>query len=95
MYKGKNTKTGEIVAIKVIDKHVINLNDPFFAESLKKEIEILKKLKSPHIVKMFDVYGTTNNVYMMIEFCEGGDLRSFLKKQNYMLDESLAISIIR
>lgn len=95
MYKGKNIKTGETVAIKVIDKHSVNVKDQFIAESLKKEIEILKTLKSPHIVQMYDVYGTPNNIYMMIEFCEGGDLRSFLKKHEYKLEENVAVDIIR
>jgi len=27
VYKGKNVKNGEIVAIKVIDKHCVNLKD--------------------------------------------------------------------
>ena len=58
VYKGKNVNTNETVAIKVIDKKSVNLKDPFLAESLKKEIKIMEKLKSPHIVKMFDVYGT-------------------------------------
>jgi serine/threonine protein kinase len=35
----------------------------------------MEKLKSEHIVKMFDVFGTSNNIYMMIEYCNGGDLR--------------------
>jgi serine/threonine protein kinase len=45
------------------------------ADSLKQEIKIMEKLKSDHIVKMFDVLGTKNNIYMMIEYCNGGDLR--------------------
>ena len=84
VYKGKNMKSDEIVAIKVIDKKqglnlnflfhtslilaiifplfflpfIVNLKDPFLADSLKKEIKIMEKLKSQHIVKMFDVFGT-------------------------------------
>lgn len=44
---------------------------------------------------MYDVYGTSNNIYMMIEFCEGGDLRNFLKKNDYKLEENVAVDIIR
>ncbi len=36
---------------------------------------------------MYDVFGTKNNIYLMLELCEGGDLRKFLKKHNYMLEE--------
>ncbi|KRX07671.1 Protein kinase-like domain [Pseudocohnilembus persalinus] len=79
---------------KVIDKNQINLKDPFLAESLKKEIKIMESLKSPHIVKMYDVFGTQNNIYLMLEYCNGGDLRHLLKKNNGRLQEDVAINIL-
>lgn len=35
----------------------------------------MENVKSNHIVKIFDVYSTQNNIYMMLEYCDGGDLR--------------------
>jgi len=34
----------------------------------------MQKLKSPNIVSLFDVMETTNNYYIIQEFCDGGDL---------------------
>ena len=55
VYKGKNQKTGEIVAVKCISMKLIT--DPYMVESLKKEISVMKQLTSPNVVKMFDVEG--------------------------------------
>ncbi len=39
------------------------------------EIELLKRFDHPNIVKLYDTLFTKNNVYMVTEFCEGGDLK--------------------
>ncbi len=31
-------------------------------------------------MRLYDVYLTQNNVYLIMEMCDGGDLRSFMKK---------------
>lgn len=39
----------------------------------------MKKIEHPNIVKLLDVYQTNNNLYIVTEFCDEGDLRSYLK----------------
>ncbi len=46
---------------------------------LSNEIETLKKLKCENTLRLHDVYHTVNNTYIITEFCEQGDLGSFLK----------------
>lgn len=75
VYKGKDLNNGQVVAIKVINKQQVVQQDSFLYESLKKEIKIMEKMKSIHIVKIYDVFGTQNNIYLMLEYCDGGDLR--------------------
>jgi serine/threonine protein kinase len=36
---------------------------------LESEINIMKKLNHPNIVKIFDVLLTINNAYVIIEYC--------------------------
>ncbi len=40
----------------------------------------MKKIDHPNIVKLFDVYQTNNNMYIVTEYCKAGDLNSYLKK---------------
>lgn len=34
----------------------------------------MKRLDDPLLVKMYDNFQTDNNVYIILEFCNGGDL---------------------
>ena len=54
----------------------------------------MKKLDHENIVRLFDVYQTSNNMYIVTEFCEGGDLRSFLKRER-KLSEAQALYFLK
>ena len=41
----------------------------------------MKKVDHGNIVKLFDVYQTTNNMYIITELCEDGDFYNFLQKK--------------
>lgn len=78
VYKGKNVKTNEIVAIKCMDMSAFT--DKFMLDSLKNEINVMKQLKSDNVVKLFDVLQDNKYTYIILEFCPDGDLNKFIKK---------------
>lgn len=41
---------------------------------LKYEIDILKNLDHPNIVKLYEVFEDKNNIYLVTELCTGGEL---------------------
>jgi len=45
-----------------------------FIEELHNEIAILQSLDHPNIVKAYEVYETSVNIYLVLEHCSGGDL---------------------
>jgi serine/threonine protein kinase len=47
---------------------------PTLYENLRNEINILTKISSLWVIKLFDIKCTKNNVYLIMEFCNGGDL---------------------
>ena len=49
-------------------------------EKLKREVNIQKQLKSNHIVRLLDISQTDNNLYLFLEYCNGGSLEDYLKK---------------
>jgi calcium-dependent protein kinase len=76
VYKIKriNSNGREIIrALKEISKEILNQNAES-AEELKNEIEVLKKLDHPNIVKIFEFYEDDKNLYIINEFCGGGDV---------------------
>lgn len=44
-----------------------------------KEINIMKKLDHPNIIQFIDAKKTDNNIYLIMEYCDGGSLESFVK----------------
>eukprot|EP01027_Heterolobosea_sp_BB2_P016967 GEZU01024076.1.p1 GENE.GEZU01024076.1~~GEZU01024076.1.p1 ORF type:complete len:331 (+),score=90.96 GEZU01024076.1:85-1077(+) len=63
-------QTGRQVAIKVIDKFNIEVNEA----SLKTEVTILKSVSHPNIVNLYDVYENETKVYLVMELLTGGEL---------------------
>ena len=47
----------------------------------------MKKMEHENIVKLLDVYQTSNNMYIVTEFCEEGDLRNYLKKKKKLTEQ--------
>ena len=60
-------------ACKVIMRK--NLTSRIFS-NLKNEINILSKIKSPHVIGLKDLQKTENNFYLVMEYCNGGDLEN-------------------
>lgn len=71
--KGINRFTGEEVAIKVIERKLFRFDQSKW-EAQVKEIEIMKQLDHPSVVKLLDFYNTENILYIVVEFISGGEL---------------------
>ncbi|CAD8109433.1 unnamed protein product [Paramecium sonneborni] len=87
VYRGRNDETNEIVAIKVIDKK--GLKTPLHYQLLRSEVEALSQLNSNNIMRLYKVYYTENNTYLITEYCDSGDLGSLLSKQGIQKEGQL------
>jgi serine/threonine protein kinase len=54
--KCKNKDTGEVCAVKVIDKRKLGACTQTAAQVLCREVKLLLDLDHPHIIKLHDVY---------------------------------------
>jgi calcium-dependent protein kinase len=54
--------------------HLNRITDETFIDELQNEIEILKQLDHPHIVRLIETFNHRNQVFMVMELCTGGDL---------------------
>ncbi|XP_044497064.1 CBL-interacting serine/threonine-protein kinase 12 [Mangifera indica] len=86
VYHARNIKSGESVAIKVIDKEKI-LKSGLVAH-IKREISILRRVRHPNIVQLFEVMATKSKIYFVMEYVRGGEL--FNKVAKGRLKEDLA-----
>ncbi|XP_067829633.1 serine/threonine-protein kinase ULK3 [Heptranchias perlo] len=87
VYKAyRKVNSREVVAIKCVSKKTLNKAS---VENLLTEIEILKTVRHPHIVQLKDFQWDNGNIYLIMEFCAGGDLSHFIRGRR-MLPEHVA-----
>jgi len=70
VHLGLSKETTQRVAIKIIQK-VGAKNKP---EMLQNEVEILRKMEHPYIIKLFDIFDTDAILYLVMELVTGGEL---------------------
>ena len=68
-------RTGEAVAIKVID--VENAEDD--VEDIIQEISILSELSSPYVTKYLGSFLKGSDLWIIMEFCSGGSCADLMK----------------
>ena len=78
VYEAKNTIFGNTVAMKVIKKDKENELDE---QEIRNEIDILKKLSHPNIVKIYEFFISENHYYIITEYCKEGELFSYIKNK--------------
>ena len=88
---GINKETKMPVAIKIMAKKNMDKSD---LELAKVEIDILKIGQHPNIIKLYDIYENENYIYIIMEYCSGGDLLSYFEYHEYELPESKVCEII-
>ncbi|KAF2769319.1 Pkinase-domain-containing protein [Teratosphaeria nubilosa] len=78
VYKGVDKRTGQSVAIKIID--VENADDE--VDDIIQEISILAGLSSPYVTKYYGSYLKGSDLWIIMEFCSGGSCGDMLKPGN-------------
>lgn len=85
LYKNKITKA--LVAIKFINTK--SLFRPEFVSRTYKEIQVLRDLNHPNIVKLMDVIVTTNHICFVMEYCQGGELKQYVNSKDFLTKEEI------
>ena len=84
VYKGYNKVTGDDIAVKTVSRK--NLKGKFY-ELLENEIKVLRSCNNPNIIKLYDIKKTKNNIYLVLEYCNEGDLMQFLKRKERLTED--------
>ena len=89
---GVNKQTKEKVAIKIMNKTKMDSSD---IELMRTEIEILKICQHPNIIRLYDIFENIDYIYIIMEYCPGGDLFSYLENRNFKLSEERAAVLMK
>ncbi|RRT67823.1 hypothetical protein B296_00036055 [Ensete ventricosum] len=84
VYVARDVRTDELVAIKALDKESI-LKSGLVAH-IKREIAILRRVRHPYIVQLFEVMATKTKIYFVMEYVRGGELFSRVSKGRLLED---------
>ena len=83
-------ETGEKKAIKILEKNKIKNNRDL--NRIKREIDMVKKINHLNIVKVFDIKEDDKKYYIIMEYCENGELFNLiLEKHKLGEDENTII----
>mmetsp|Transcript_36433 Transcript_36433/g.83715 ORF Transcript_36433/g.83715 Transcript_36433/m.83715 type:complete len:828 (-) Transcript_36433:154-2637(-) len=74
VYKAKCRKTQEVRAVKVIEKEIFREAGKRSSFDAQSEVDIMLQLDHPHIVKLYEHYQDSEQHYLVLDFCTGGDL---------------------
>ena len=73
---------------------MISVNSKNEDEKTDEEIELLRQLDHPNIVKLFEYFSDNDKYYLITEYCKGGDLSELIIKNNKKLSELSAAYIM-
>ncbi|KYN37548.1 Serine/threonine-protein kinase SIK3 [Trachymyrmex septentrionalis] len=71
------------VAIKIIDK--TKLNEENLAK-IFREVHIMKRLRHPHIIRLYQVMETEKMIYLVTEYAPGGEIFDHLVRNGRMAE---------
>ena len=92
---GVHRGTGERVAVKVVDTmktEQFSKKSRSVALNIDSEMEVLRSLCHPNIIKFFGMYRSPTNVHLVLEYADGGDLLNrILEKGCYSEEEGKVV----
>ncbi|KAF4315025.1 hypothetical protein BBO99_00009682 [Phytophthora kernoviae] len=101
VYKGYHKTSKVPVAIKALSLN--KLNGKLLA-NLEMEIAIMRQIDHPNVVKLYEIKKTEKHMYLILEYCAGGDLQQYMRRRqqtqggtmsNNLLSEDVARHFLR
>ena len=89
--KAIEISTEKIVAVKILNIR----NSKIKKENIIKEVNLLKNLNHPNIVKFLDFYEEADKIYIVMEYYEGGTLKQYIQDNQNKINEDKARIIIK
>ncbi|KAJ0582581.1 putative protein kinase Group-Pl-3 family [Helianthus annuus] len=83
---------GTEVAIKEIVTGKLNKK---LEESLMSEIDILRNIHHPNIIRLHDMIKEPGKIHLVLEYCKGGDLSMFIQKRQGRIPKSTSVHFMQ
>ena len=80
VYEGINDKNNSVVAVKAISTS--KFQDKRTSEYFRRELKLLHQLNHENIIKILGIEKTSHNLYIILEYCNGGNLLEYKSYYN-------------
>ncbi|XP_038152249.1 serine/threonine-protein kinase ULK1a isoform X1 [Cyprinodon tularosa] len=88
VFKGRHKEKHDLeVAVKCINKKNLSKSQAL----LGKEIKILKELRHENIVRLLDYQEVGGCIYLIMEYCNGGDLAEYLQTKGTLSEDTIRV----
>ncbi|KAK6285883.1 hypothetical protein POUND7_012062 [Theobroma cacao] len=84
VWRSRHRQHGLEVAVKEIDKKLLSSK---VSENLFKEISILSTINHPNIIQFFEAIETGDKIFLVLEYCDGGDLAAYIHRHGKVSEE--------
>ncbi|KAL0538254.1 hypothetical protein IC582_027265 [Cucumis melo] len=91
VWKSRHRHLGTVFAVKEIHKKKLL---PKVSDSLLREISILRTINHPNIIHLFEAIQTDDSIYLILEYCAGGDLWDYINRHG-KVSEAVARDLMR
>ncbi|XP_075344756.1 uncharacterized protein LOC142402824 [Mycteria americana] len=85
--RARHLLAGEKVAIKIMDKLALGDDLP----RVKIEIDAMKNLRHQHICQLYHVIETSKKIFMVLEYCPGGELFDYIIAKDRLSEEEARV----
>ena len=91
VFKAKAKNKNQLLVIKQLP--ITSKTTQTDKPSSQSEAQILSQLSNRYIVKYFTSFEESNSLYIVMEYCEGGDLSSYLSKMSKQISHLPEVQI--
>ncbi|CAO1944599.1 unnamed protein product [Urochloa humidicola] len=86
VFYARNLTTGQAVAIKMISKDKVMKVG--LIEQIKREISIMRLVKHPNVLQLFEVMASKSKIYFVLEYAKGGELFNKIAKGGKLSEDA-------
>ncbi|GMK57162.1 hypothetical protein CspeluHIS016_0310020 [Cutaneotrichosporon spelunceum] len=94
VYLARLRSSDFILALKVLDRAAIMSNAKAEIQA-RREIEVMRALRHPNIVRMYDFFADNDRLVLMLEYAAQGEMYRQLQKRGGRFSESRSAKYIR
>ena len=91
VHQCQDKDTGAMYAVKVVDLRPLRLRERFNPARLRREVDIMRRLQHPNIIQFVDVYETTDQLMMVMEYCPGDELFDVILARKFFAESDAKI----